>query len=86
MASIDAFASQAMRNIAIAYRVLDPDTTSMTMQETESNLIFLGFTSIIDPPREEVADAIQAAYMAKIKVIMITGDYGLTAEAVARKI
>jgi len=86
LASIDAFASQAMRNIAIAYRVLDPDTTSMTMQETESNLIFLGFTSIIDPPREEVADAIQAAYMAKIKVIMITGDYGLTAEAVARKI
>jgi magnesium-transporting ATPase (P-type) len=41
LASIDTFASQAMRNIAIAYRVLDPDTTSMTMQETESNLIFL---------------------------------------------
>jgi Ca2+-transporting ATPase len=40
----------------------------------------------MDPPREEVADAIQAAYLAKIKVIMITGDYGLTAEAIAKKI
>ncbi|MFZ2151181.1 MAG: cation-transporting P-type ATPase [Candidatus Absconditicoccaceae bacterium] len=86
LAAIDYFASQAMRNLTLAYRVLDPNVTSMTMQETESDLIFLGFASIIDPPREEVADAIQAAYLAKIKVIMITGDYGLTAEAIAKKI
>jgi len=86
LASIDQFASQAMRNLSLAYRVLDPNVTSMTMQETESNLIFLWFASIIDPPREEVADAIQAAYLAQIKVIMITWDYGLTAEAIARKI
>lgn len=86
LASIDQFASQAMRNLTIAYRILDPNVTSMTMQETESDLIFLWFASIIDPPREEVADAIQAAYLAKIKVIMITWDYGLTAEAIAKKI
>ena len=86
MASIDQFASQAMRNLTIAYRVLDPNVTSMTMQETETDLIFLWFASIMDPPREEVADAIQAAYLAKIKVIMITWDYGLTAEAIAKKI
>jgi Ca2+-transporting ATPase len=39
--------------------------------------------SIIDPPREEVANAIKAAYDAKIKIIMITGDYGVTAQAIA---
>lgn len=42
--------------------------------------------SIIDPPREEVPAAVQAAFDAKIKVIMITGDYGLTAEAIAKRI
>lgn len=86
LASIDYFASQAMRNLTLAYRILDSNITSMTMQETESDLIFLWFASIMDPPREEVADAIQAAYLAKIKVIMITWDYWLTAQAIAKKI
>jgi len=52
----------------------------------ENTLIFLGFVSIIDPPREEVAGAMLAAHQAHIKVIMITGDYGLTAQAIAKKI
>ncbi|MCF7834894.1 cation-transporting P-type ATPase [Candidatus Gracilibacteria bacterium] len=86
LSHIDEFANQSMRNLTMAYKIVDPSITSMTMQETESDLIFLGFTSILDPAREEVPDAIQAAYTAQIKVIMITGDHGLTAKAIAKKI
>lgn len=86
LSHIDEFANQSMRNLTMAYKIVDPSITSMTMQETESDLIFLWFTSILDPAREEVPDAIQAAYTAQIKVIMITWDHGLTAKAIAKKI
>jgi len=39
--NIDKFSLQAMRNLTIAYKIIDPNITSMTMQETESDLIFL---------------------------------------------
>lgn len=84
---IDNLASQARRNLAIAYRKLDNyDHDTMEMEEVESKLVFLGFVSIIDPPREEVYDAIKTAYESHIKIIMITWDYGLTAKAIAEEI
>ncbi|MEI8092321.1 MAG: hypothetical protein WCG98_09455 [bacterium] len=58
----------------------------MTLEAAEQQLIFLGCVSIIDPPRAEVAAAIIAAHEAKIKIVMITGDYGITAEAIAKHI
>ena len=75
-----------MRNLSFAYKPLENYESSLTLQEVETDLIFLGCASIIDPPREEVANAIISANEAKIKIIMITGDYGLTAEAIARRI
>lgn len=86
MSHIDEFANQSMRNLTMAYKIIDPSIMSMNMQETESDLIFLWFVSILDPAREEVPAAIQAAYNAKIKVIMITWDHWLTAQAIAKKI
>jgi len=86
LSDIDEFANQSMRNLTMAYKVIDPGITSMTMQETESDLIFLWFASILDPARPEVPAAIQAAYDAQIKVIMITWDHWLTAQAIAKKI
>lgn len=86
LSHIDEFASHSMRNLTMAYKIIDSNITSMTMQETESDLIFLWFTSILDPAREEVPAAIQAAYNAQIKVIMITWDHWLTAQAIAKKI
>ncbi|MEI6774224.1 MAG: hypothetical protein WCL18_05550 [bacterium] len=83
---IEESSNKAMRNLAFAYKPLQNYESSMTLQEVETDLIFLGCTSIIDPPREEVASAIVSANEAKIKIIMITGDYGLTAEAIARRI
>lgn len=79
-------ASYAMRNLAFAYRDIDEYQENMHLEEAEKNLIFLGCVSIIDPPREEAAQAIVAAHEAKIKIVMITGDYGVTAEAVAKYI
>ena len=83
---IEESSNKAMRNLAFAYKPLQNYESSLTLQEVETNLIFLGCASIIDPPREEVSDAIISAHEAKIKIIMITGDYGLTAEAIARHI
>jgi Ca2+-transporting ATPase len=55
-------------------------------QDLEQNLIFIGLIAMFDPPRPEVRDAIAKCHEAGIKVTMVTGDYGLTAEAIARNI
>lgn len=81
---IDEQASHAMRNLACAYKPIPEYHEKMTLEEAEQGLVFLGCVSIIDPPREEVAAAIVAAHEAKIKIVMITWDYGVTAEALAK--
>ena len=52
----------------------------------EQDLTFLGLVAMIDPARPEVADAIALCHRAGIQVTMITGDYGLTAAAIAQRI
>ncbi len=58
----------------------------LKQQDIEQNLIFLGLMGMVDPPRTEAAEAIQLTQRAGIKVYMVTGDHGLTAEAVAKQI
>ncbi|MDD3263204.1 MAG: cation-transporting P-type ATPase [Candidatus Absconditabacteria bacterium] len=84
--SINETSSQAMRNIAFAYKEIDKYEELIEMTLAESDLCFLGFVAIIDPARSEVPAAIRAARDAKIKIIMITGDYGPTAKAIAENI
>ncbi|HUK95144.1 MAG TPA: cation-transporting P-type ATPase [Gaiellaceae bacterium] len=55
-------------------------------EEVEQGLVFLGLVALFDPPRPEVAEAVARCYGAGIRVIVITGDAGPTAVAVARKI
>lgn len=90
LAEVDIMAGRAMRNIAIAYKEIDWDNLTANkypkMEEVESDLIFLWFTSIIDPPRDEVKYAISSAHAAKIKVVMITGDSEITAKAIWEKV
>ncbi|HEY5540271.1 MAG TPA: cation-transporting P-type ATPase [Coriobacteriia bacterium] len=82
----DRLASQALRVIAIAERPVAPGEDAADMAIMESGLILLGLEAMQDPPRPEVTAAVVECHTAGIRVIMITGDYGLTAEAIARKI
>ncbi|TSO25474.1 cation-translocating P-type ATPase [Lactobacillus sp. LL6] len=54
--------------------------------DIETNLVFMGLVGMIDPPRVEVASAIQKCHTAKIATIMITGDHQTTAVAIAREL
>lgn len=80
-------ATQAMRNLIFAYKKF-PESTDphkLTMDETESDLTYLGLVSMVDPLREEVPEAMHAAHAAHIKIAIVTGDYATTAQAIAQK-
>jgi Ca2+-transporting ATPase len=78
-------AEQAMRNLALAYRVLPAKSAAdhITMDEAESKLVWLGMASLIDPLREHVSNAMEVARKAHIKVSIVTVDYAVTARAIA---
>ena len=82
----DEFAIQALRVLGFAYREGLAKKKHYEMEELEQNLTFVGLTGMMDPPRPEVEQALNECRTAGIKVIMITGDYGVTAESVARRI
>lgn len=75
-------ASEGKRVLAMAYKDLS-QKEKYTQEESESELVFVWFMAMIDPPRAEVADAIKTCQQAGIRVIMITGDSELTAGAIA---
>ncbi len=78
-------AKGALRLIAIAYKIADKEKTNLEENDL-NNLIFSGIQGMIDPPREEVIDAIEKCKSAGIKVVMITGDHTETAKAIAKQI
>ncbi len=57
-----------------------------TAERIERGLVFLGLMAMMDPPRPEVAQAVGLLGQAGIRMVMITGDYGLTAESLARRV
>lgn len=78
------FASQALRVLAFAYKPLafDQDID----QSDEKDLILVGLQGMIDPPRDQVRSAIEKCRNAGIRSVMITGDYALTAQAIAHQL
>jgi Ca2+-transporting ATPase len=82
----DELAAQAMRVLAVSYRVMEgaPDTYEASF--VEKDLTFLGLIAMIDPPREEVKAAMKECARAGIKTVMITGDHKNTAVAIAREL
>ena len=79
-----AFASQALRVLAFAYK---PLASVKDIDESDENdLIFVGLQGMIDPPRDEVRSAMDRCRKAGIRTIMITGDYSLTAQAIANQL
>jgi Ca2+-transporting ATPase len=81
----NAFAEQALRVLGIAYREL-PETVKHDIKNVEKELVFVGLVGMIDPPREEVKEAIARCNRAGIKVTIITGDHAVTTKAVAKQI
>ncbi len=82
----DEYARGALRVLALARRQLPPRVGAYTIEEVEHDLTFLGLVAMMDPPRPEVTGAIDRCREGGIRMVMITGDYGLTAESVARRI
>ena len=92
MAVNDGYARNGLRVLAVAARslagdaVLPASLSEYTPELVEKDLTFLGLTAMVDPPRPDVARAVKECRSAGIRIIMVTGDYGLTAESIARRI
>lgn len=82
----DALARQGLRVLALAYRFLPHGAQRPPRGQVEQELIFLGLAGMEDPPRPEVSEAIQKCHTAGIRIIMITGDYHLTALSIAQEV
>lgn len=89
LAANDEYAGNALRVLALAYRPLPARAgagADYSPDSVERNLTFLGLAAMMDPPRPEVAEAIRRCREAGIRLVMITGDYGLTADSLARRV
>lgn len=80
----EAYSRKALRVLAFGYRELGQG--EILDIESEKDFVFIGLIAMIDPPREEVIDAVAKAKSAGIKPIMITGDHKTTAEAIGKSI
>ena len=80
------FADQGLRVLGMAYKEVDPATVKICQGDVEGGLIFSGLQGMIDPPRQEVVEAIKMCTQAGIKTAMVTGDHAITAAAVAGQI
>ena len=78
------YAENGLRVLAFGYRMLD--SGSDLDENEEENLVFLGMTAMMDPPREESKAAVQSCIEAGIRPVMITGDHKITAAAIAKRI
>jgi magnesium-transporting ATPase (P-type) len=84
LTAADGMARESLRVLAVAARRHAPEATDADALERELEL--LGLVAMHDPPRPEVAEAIRTCRSAGIRVVMVTGDHGITAEAIARRI
>jgi P-type Ca2+ transporter type 2C len=82
-------AEQALRVLGVAYQAIDDQQVEQfkeVLEEGRGELIFAGLFGMMDPPREEVFEAIERAKRAGIRVIMATGDHQVTGEAIGRQV
>lgn len=79
------FSNQALRVLAYGYKILPEEKRDIT-HEDEHDLVLVGLTAMMDPPREAVYSSIEEAKKAGIRTIMITGDHKTTAQAIGRDI
>jgi calcium-translocating P-type ATPase len=86
----EGYAAQGLRVLGFAQRQVggheDAEREDAERDAAEAELTFLGLAALADPPRREVAGAVARCRHAGIRVIVVTGDHGLTATAVAREV
>lgn len=76
----------ALRVLAVGYKVIDTIPQTLKSEEIENGLTFMGLVGMIDPPREEAKEAVKVCRQAGIKPVMITGDHVVTATAIAKEL
>jgi potassium/sodium efflux P-type ATPase len=87
IARLDDFAKEGLRVLGLAFRTFEAEELSeASAEKAEKNLIFIGITGMYDPPRPEVKDAVSVCRKAGIRVVMITGDYQITALSIAKQV
>ena len=79
-------AERGLRVLCIAMRLWDAVPDSVTHEKVEVKLSILGLVGMMDPPREEVRDAVNLCKTAGIRPVMITGDHPVTARAIAQRV
>jgi calcium-translocating P-type ATPase len=87
LAVLERYASQGLRVLAVARRRLpDGKRPPERREDAEHDLVLLGLVGLFDPPRPEVAEAVERCHAAGISINVVTGDYGLTAAEIARRV
>ena len=76
----------ALRVLAVAFKVIDSIPETLTSEDLENGLTFMGLVGMIDPPRPEAKAAVETCRKAGIKPVMITGDHIVTASAIAKEL
>ncbi|WFB65178.1 cation-translocating P-type ATPase [Sphingobacterium sp. WM] len=81
--AVEKMSMKALRTLAVAFKKSD---SKFEKEDFEKDLVFIGLVGMIDPPRKEVKDSIEKAKAAGVTTIMITGDHGNTAFAIAKEL
>ncbi len=82
---VDGYARRGLRVLAVAERALAGEEPERR-EDAERDLVLLGLVAMMDPPRPEVPAAVARCHQAGIRIVVVTGDHGLTAAAIARRI
>jgi calcium-translocating P-type ATPase len=84
--AFEGYAARGLRVLGFARRGADAGAADTPRERAEAGLCFLGLAALRDPPRPEVVDAVARCRHSGIRVIVVTGDHGLTATAIAREV
>ncbi len=82
----ESMSADALRVLAVAFKEIETIPETLTSDELENGLTFMGLLGMIDPPRPEAKKAVELCRRAGIKPVMITGDHVITAAAIAKEL
>ncbi|KAK5074266.1 hypothetical protein LTR64_006590 [Lithohypha guttulata] len=77
-------ARKILQRSSLVYDTADGEFEAEALRHASSDLVFVGLVGIVDPPRDEIPSVVSTLRRAGIRVCMVTGDFKLTAQAIAR--